>query len=137
MIYIGIDPGRDTGVAVWDSVAGRLLLVKTMSITRAIHEVECLAERCGKGCVMLIFEDARQRKWFGERSEFKQQGAGSVKRDCVIWETFCREQGIRFRAVPPVRGGTKVDKCRFKAVTGWTSKTSEHGRDAAILVFGR
>lgn len=86
---------------------------------------------------MVLFEDARQRKWFGADSNAKMQGAGSVKRDASIWEEFCTDYQIAFRALPPAKGGTKLNPDYFKALTGWRGKTSEHARDAAMIVFGR
>lgn len=65
------------------------------------------------------------------------QGAGSVKRDASIWEEFCTDYEIPFRALPPIKGGTKLQPDYFKALTGWKGKTSEHARDAAMIVFGR
>ena len=38
--------------------------------------------------------------------------------------------------VAPRRNITKVNAERFKAFTGWSKKTNEHGRDAAGLVLG-
>ncbi|MCM1503384.1 MAG: hypothetical protein NC115_12090 [Bacteroidales bacterium] len=137
MIYIGIDPGTNTGLAIWSSSESMLLEVKTVTITQAMAEVQEYKAAGGAGNLMVVFEDARQRKWFGERSQAKMQGAGSIKRDCSIWEDFLRERGISFRAVPPVKGGTKLTAERFRRLTGWKGQTNEHGRDAAMLVFGK
>ena len=67
----------------------------------------------------------------------KAQGAGSVKRDCSIWEDFCKDYGIPFWAKPPVKGATKVSADYFKMVSHYQGRTSEHSRDAAMLVIGR
>ena len=32
---------------------------------------------------------------------------------------------------------TKLSAEQFRRITGWTEQTNEHGRDAAMLVFGR
>jgi hypothetical protein len=39
--------------------------------------------------------------------------------------------------LPPAKGATKLDPDFFKALTGWKKRTSEHARDAAMIVFGR
>ena len=86
-------------------------------------------------------EDARKRKWFGPRSQEKQQGAGSVKRDCSIWEDFLTEinknseNKITFEMLHPIKGATKLNKEMFQKITGITSATSEHARDAFMLVY--
>ena len=135
MICIGIDPGTHTGVAVWDSKEGKFLSLETLPIHRAMVEVMNL--RIGRE-ILVVFEDARQRKWYGKgNTNAKLQGAGSVKRDCSIWEEFCKDYGIPFRAIPPVKGATKVSAKYFKMVSHYQGRTSEHSRDAAMLVIGR
>lgn len=139
--YIGIDPGVKTGFAVWDKKQGRLLRVGTLTIVGAMIEVMELRDRMD-GEVVIIFEDARLRKWLPQEknvSEYRGRlmGAGSVKRDCEIWETFCKKEQIDFQALPPRKGATKWDAEYFKKVTGWKGRTSNHARDAAILVFNR
>jgi len=32
---------------------------------------------------------------------------------------------------------TKLTADQFKRITGWHGRTNEHGRDAAMLVFGK
>jgi hypothetical protein len=135
VICIGIDPGTHTGVAVWDSKEGKFLSLETLPIHRAMVEVMNL--RIGRE-ILVVFEDARQRKWFGEGdTDAKKQGAGSVKRDCSIWEDFCKDYGIPFRAIPPVKGATKITPEYFKLISHYQGRTSEHSRDAAMLVIGR
>lgn len=139
MIYIGIDPGTHTGVAVWDTREGKFLSLETLLIHRAMTFIltwSLKAEDTGQE-IQVVFEDARQRKWYGNESNTKLQGAGSVKRDCSIWEDFCRDYQIPFVAVPPMKGGTKVSESYFKTISGWKGRTSNHARDAAMLVIGR
>lgn len=140
MICIGIDPGTHTGVAVWDTRLGRFLNLETLPIHRALHLVHSFHRACeGHGeDLQVVFEDARQRTWFGHGdTNAKMQGAGSVKRDCSIWEDFCKDYGIPFQAKPPIKGATKVSAEYFKMVSKWEKRTSEHSRDAAMLVIGR
>ena len=144
MIYIGIDPGTHTGVAVWDSREGKFLSLETLPIHLALEKVKEIAnpfwlmDGAYHNDVYVIFEDARQRTWFGKGdTSAKMQGAGSVKRDCSIWEDFCKYYELPFRAIPPVKGATKVSPEYFKLISHWTRRTSQHARDAAMLVIGR
>ena len=141
-LYIGIDPGVNTGVAVWDKTEQKLDMVDTMTITQAMKTVEdfngVLDEETDTEYKVVVFmEDARQRNWFGQSGREKLQGAGSVKRDCAIWETFCQEVGIELRKIAPKNNYTKLSAEQFRKLTGWKGRTSDHGRDAAMLVFGR
>ena len=136
MICIGIDPGTHTGVAVWDTREGKFLSLETMPIHRALADV--LEWRYKTGDLQVVFEDARQRTWYGKGdTNAKLQGAGSVKRDCSIWEDFLIDEGIPFWAKPPVKGATKVSAEYFRLLSHYQGRTSEHARDAAMLVIGR
>ena len=81
------------------------------------------------------FEDARLRKWFGNSGREKLQGAGSIKRDSVIWEDFLKDNLINHEAVAPKNNSTKLSKEQFEKITKYKGRTSEHARDAAMLVF--
>lgn len=138
-LYIGIDPGTHTGVAVWDKTSRRIDVVDTMTITRALELVAANVELCKAfgGEVVVFMEDARKRTWFGNAGRAKLQGAGSIKRDCAIWETFCEELGVECRKIAPKNNYTKLTAKQFKTLTNWAGRTSDHSRDAAMLVFGR
>ena len=131
---VGIDPGVKTGLAIWHRIKAELVAVETLPILKALGRVSELIAAEGK--IELVFEDARQRKYFGSSGREKLQGAGSIKRDCSIWQEFCEMHGIPFTAIRPQAGSTKWKADRFKRVTKWEGRTSEHSRDAALLVFG-
>ncbi|TGK10370.1 hypothetical protein [Leptospira stimsonii] len=134
-LLIGIDPGTKTGFGVWDREDRRLKHVATYNLLEAQKEVKAYRDKGEPIC--LIIEDARKRKWFGPNADAKRQGAGSVKRDCKIWVEFCDMEGIPYRLVHPNKGGTKIRETEFQIQTGWKGRTSEHARDAAMLVHGR
>lgn len=140
MIHIGIDTGRHTGFAVWDG--SRFLELDTKTISSALLEVRRYAANFGRENITVYIEDARLRKWIPREkslSEFKgrAQGAGSVKRDATIWEDYCAEDEIRLVKVPPKNNTTKLSAKVFTRITGYQGRTSEHARDAAMLVFQR
>lgn len=136
-VLVGIDTGRHTGFAVWDTEKRQLDFVDTIPIHEALLRI--WSQRHAN--VEVYFEDARQRKWYGSRTakedRNKLQGAGSVKRDSTIWEDALKDWGIPFHAVAPKHNVTKMTPEFFRALTGWKGRTSEHSRDAAMLVFGR
>lgn len=92
------------------------------------------------GSTLLVrFEDARKiknRKFFKDKGPNALQGAGSIKRDCHIWEDFLKDNNITYQAVGPLNGLTKLSSEVFQKVTGWTQQTNNHARDAAMLVYG-
>ena len=139
MIYIGIDTGVHTGMAVWDSERKEFVVVDTLKIHEALQIVSSYAYKDVPLCVR--FEDARQRKWIpfaknmtGELG--RAQGAGYVKAHCQIWEDFLRDKDIPFEMIAPRRNVTKLSAEQFERITGYKGRTSEHARDAAMLVYG-
>ena len=137
-ILIGIDTGVHTGFAVaFDhGEGGELQKVQSLSITQAMQSILEYEDEHDLKDIMLYIEDARKRTWFTGGRE-KAQGVGSVKRDAQIWENWCKEQGINFKLIHPAANATKKKVEDFTRMTGWTGRTNEHGRDAAMLVFKR
>lgn len=133
-IIIGIDPGTKTGFAVKYLNTGKFIEIKTMSILEAIKNVESYLDVYGRDNLYIVFEDARKRRWFGKKGKESLQGAGSIKRDCSIWEEFCTYNRLQFIAPAPAKGKTKYSVEYFNKLTGWKHRTSEHARDAAILI---
>ena len=133
-IIIGIDPGVSTGYAEYDPVARKLLDVRTLRIDEAMDEV--INVKLAGTLALVLYEDARLRTWLGAKGREALQGAGSIKRDCKIWADFLHSYCIQHRGVKPQAGASKWDATRFARVTGWPGRTSEHARDAALLVWG-
>lgn len=133
--YIGIDCGTMTGFAVWYKFEKKLVQVKTVKIHAAMQEVLGY-NRGTNGRIFVRVEDARKRTWFGNSGREQLQGAGSIKRDAVIWEDFLIDCKIPFEMVAPKHNRTKIEAEYFKKLTGWSARTSVHGRDAAMLVYG-
>lgn len=135
-IYIGIDAGVHTGFAVYDTKSKRLIKIVTIKIHEAMFLILNYKQEYPR--LKVIVEDARLRTWYGndKGDRAKSQGVGSVKRDCQIWDDFLRDTNIPYEMKHPKRNKTKLDAAPFKKITGWTERTNEHGRDAAMLVFG-
>jgi hypothetical protein len=142
MYWAGIDPGEHTGVAMYDGA--QLVEVTTVQIHRALQMVASFVEvaQANGIPVKVVFEDARKRRWLPSEknvSEYRGRlmGAGSVKRDCTIWEDFLKDLGVDYVAQAPRAGMTKLSAEAFARLTGWKGRTSNHARDAAMLVYGR
>jgi len=134
-LLIGIDPGATTGYAEWCCASQRLVTVESMLIHQAMARVR---ERLASGGLRaVVWEDARLRTWFGAKGREALQGAGSIKRDCGIWEAYLEDLGCTAQKLKPQAGGTKWPADRFTRLTGWAGRTNEHARDAAMLVYGR
>ncbi len=141
-IIIGVDPGTNTGYAEWDVVERKFVTVGTLSLHAALFVVR---DAFDSGRLrMVVFEDARLRKWFGHADARMarsgagiREGVGSVKRDSAVWAEFLADYGIPHLGLKPSAGTTKLDAETFAKRTGWTGRTSNHARDAACLVWER
>lgn len=133
MLYIGIDPGTITGLASWYPEIKLLTLISGTLIEVSETVKHVLPDTNN---YLIRIEDARLRKWFGKQSSAKLQGAGSIKRDCAIWEEICKYHNWNYEMVHPIKGGTKWDANKFKKATGYQEQTNEHKRDAGLLVWG-
>ena len=132
---IGIDTGMQTGFAVWED--GQLQVVECMTITQAMRKI---LTAYPYQTTKLYIEDARL--WIGFKGKTKAtdarlQGAGSVKRDAKIWEDWCKENGYQAVFIKPMGKGLKKSAVEFERITGWSGRTNEHARDAAMIVFQR
>jgi hypothetical protein len=130
-IIIGVDPGVNTGLAVISVKDNKFIRIQSYKIHEALYYARVISQNSN---VLAVIEDARQRKWFGNNANAKQQGAGSIKRDCKIWEDFLIDQKIDYEMIHPIKGSTKIDSKLFKKITSWEKQTNEHSRDAAMLI---
>jgi len=131
--HIGIDPGVNTGIAIVKD--GELIEVATCNIIAAMKKIMILRlDECK--IITIHVENPNFRKYFGKSGPEMYQGAGSIKRDYSIWQSFCDEYPMEMVPVPPAAVGSQFDNVKiFEAATGWKGRTSKHARDAAKIVF--
>lgn len=134
-LHIGIDPGVTTGLAVWDVNARDLVALHSLDVAQAFEQVR--VAKMGGRLAHVWVEDARKRTWFGVKGVEALQGAGSIKRESAIWESVLQLLGVDYTMVSPQAKGSKLDAEQFRRLSGWSSRTSQHARDAAMLVIGR
>jgi hypothetical protein len=134
MVAIGIDPGTTTGLAIKYFFQGQPYMeLHSGSITAMMNKVADICE--SNGNVILFIEDARKRNWFGARAKEKLQGAGSIKRDCAIWEDWAKEMELPYHMIAPKDVATKQSSESFALLTG-IKRSNQHQRDAAMIVWG-
>lgn len=128
---IGIDPGKHTGVAIYrDSVLCELH-------TLSPDMIESLLVRVRPDLV--VFEDSRKQspvfsRGVSHRATLKiARNVGEIDQLCRQIEDMCRRNGLESVGVSPLRKGAKLDAARFAVVTGWTQRSNQHERDAAMV----
>ena len=139
---IGIDCGKKTGVAVWDVNAQRFSIIKTLDFWSAFEWIvnEFSVKKTG-----IFVEDPAQNKPVWRRATMKNhefqkkcQHVGGVKRESLLLIEGLERRGYNVQALRPTKlSYTKMSSQSFKKITNYNKRTSEHGRDAAMLVFKR
>ena len=140
-VLIGIDPGKYTGLAV--IINGKLDLW-TIDFWTTIEQLHQHHNIYGDDLRVYI-EDPNPNKpvFFRKGTKSKvmhniAQKVGSNKREASLLIEYCRLNGIKvFPQVPKKGSMTKLKADYFKRLTGCKGRSSEHARDAAMLIFGR
>lgn len=138
MVFLGIDPGTRTGLAKWDGSDLKIWPAKDFwSAFDIFHE---LRVDYGDDLVTVIEKPDLNRPLFNKRITGRKRdryamNVGSVKRDGQLWVAYMEHRGFPYKAVRP--STSKWDADTLRRITGYRGRTSEHGRDAAKLVFGR
>lgn len=137
MIYIGIDPDIDNnGIACWDSETKEFDYIKNMSFWDVINEFECWNIP-----INVVIEAGwlhSKSNWHGKAYQSKNVGekiaknVGANHQVGILIAEYCDINNINFRLIKPQR---KVKSDYFKKLTGYTKRTNQDQRDAAMLVF--
>ena len=134
MVLIGIDPGSNTGAALYRD--GELRALRTI----APVEIHALILKLVPDVV--VFEDSRlqSRVWTGNK--LRPGAASKVARDvgridawCDLIEAACKPLRISCHGVSPKGKGAKLDAAQFRRATGWDGRSNQHERDAAMCAF--
>jgi hypothetical protein len=137
-VVIGIDPGTNTGITVYDCEKKEYIACDTMLITNAIFLVEKIISQ--RSPVLITVEDSRSIS--GDAS--KKLGAGSIRRDCSIWEDYLNEKssiasnGVFYRFVKPTKNPyLKIPILQWMTISKYkgSKRPSEHARDSATYIF--
>jgi hypothetical protein len=137
---IGIDPGAQTGLAIYDRQQKKLVELRTTDFWNAygfvtLHDekrVEVFIENPG-----LIRRPVYQRlsgESGANRREKVASNIGENRREAELLIQGIKARGFNVREIKPTQ--KKMDAKDFKRITGYVGSTNQHVRDAGMLVFG-
>jgi hypothetical protein len=132
-IIVGIDPGANTGVAVF-----RNGVLYTMFTLEPIDVPDFIKDSVAR---RIVFEDSRLTSpvWgrgVNARSAAKiARNVGQIDAFCGLIVAACDKAGIPAHGVSPKGKGKKLNAEQFKNATGWTGASNEHTRDAAMVAW--
>lgn len=132
-VILGIDPGANTGLAIYRD--GALVALRT------IAPVELEAEIVALWPIRIIFEDSRLQSHTWTKAASRAAAAkmarnvGQVDAWCSLIVAICAKHGIPAHGISPLGKGGKLNAEAFEKATGWTASSNEHSRDAAMVAW--
>lgn len=132
---LGIDPGKATGLATFEN--GQLLALDTITPLRLERTIRAaMPDR-------VIYEDSRlqSRAWTAQSKAARgaalatARDLGQVDAWCHLILAICEELGIACHGISPAAKGPKRCAANFAAYTGWTARSNQHERDAAMVAW--
>jgi hypothetical protein len=136
---IGIDPGNDTGVAIYDP-ATRQISVQTLKGNAYIVFLQVVAA----SDAIVYFEDSREISSVYSAAGKKRavsnkisRNVGMIDEKCRTIEELCAARWISYVSVSPKSKGAKLNAAQFQARTGLKMVTNQHERDAVMLIINQ
>lgn len=131
MLILGIDPGSHTGLATY--IGGKLVHLDTIAPVEIAARIELARP------TRVVFEDSRLLSYTWTQVKSRPaalkmaRNVGEVDAWCKLIVAVCEQFAIPAHGVSPAGKGAKVNAERFAALTGWTGRSNEHERDAAMV----
>lgn len=138
VLVIGIDPGAQTGYAVFDVLLSELTEARTMTFWEVVERAKELSPRL---TYFVVEDPAQNRPVFlhgqptAPQRERIAQNVGMNKREATLLIEGLHRLGFSVVRVKPTE--EKWSSNMFRGVTGYDKRVSQHARDAARLCFGR
>lgn len=136
MKRLGIDPGADTGLGVWDCAREKLLDIRTVAKAEAFDEALRLAREHAVDVILIEQNKDTVYNRPGQTPRAMLRIAKNVGENIAFASELARRfhaEGFEVELVSPKRDFTKWSQTTFEAAYPGVGKTSEHGRDAANL----
>lgn len=132
-IIMGIDPGANTGIAIYQ--AGKLAELQTVEPHQLVEVIETVMP--GR----VVFEDSRLisptwKRGVSNAAQLKiARDVGQIDAWCRLIVATCARLGIPAHGISPKHKGAKLDARQFTALTGWAGRSNQHERDGATLAW--
>lgn len=132
-LILGIDPGAATGLAGIEN--GALLWLRTIEP----HGIaDFLREHQPR---RVVFEDSRleSKVWTaaGSRAAALKiaRNVGQIDAWCSLVTAICADLRIPAHGISPTAKGAKLNADAFGRATGWSARSNQHERDAAMVAW--
>lgn len=129
---IGIDPGKETGIAVYDRTLKRLIDVFTTDFWGAYEYLQFEQNDVNIHAVIIEVPHTKVN-WHKSKHQITSANIGGIYREAQLLAEGAEKLGLNVIRQHP-QG--KVDAQYIKNLTGWNERTNEHKRDAIMLCWG-
>lgn len=133
MTILGIDPGKNTGIAVFQD--GKLSSLETITPKQIPFFIAAMEPK------FVCFEDSRLQSVTWSRgvnhaASLKiARDVGRIDALCDIIASTCESLKISYVGISPKSKGRKYASDEFKKLTGWDGSQNQHCRDAAMVAY--
>lgn len=130
---VGIDPGVNAGTALYTN--GKLVLLQT------IEPIDIQSFILTGHSDLIVFEDSRLQSavWVPSKNKAVANNIarkiGQVDALCSLIQDTCERYEIKYMRVSPKAKGSKMNAEDFNKLTGWTTRSNQHERDAAMVAW--
>lgn len=154
MVEIGLDPGTGNNYGMAVIIDGQLDRVGSTNFIAVLHELIGINQEIGGVLVKIENPEIDSSTWsaynatkqkpmlkiaegVGRNKELARQTIEWMKHYWISYEEIAPSRRDRYKGGDPrlYNMPTKMDADTFKKYTGWKSRTNEHGRDAAMLIY--
>lgn len=141
-ILIGIDPGINNGVCL--VIDSKIEVLVTLHFWQVIEVLSSFKKPNDNDMDVHVYleypnynKPTFQKKGADTQAAVNKisQNVGGNKAYAHLIYTFCVKEGISVTRVKPT--SKKLDAATFAKITKYTGRTSQHARDAAMLIYGR
>lgn len=142
---IGIDPGANTGIAIY--VRNKLDILETYPPLDAIRLLQKSEFTANQKDLLVVMEDSRLQSVVFKRTNIRggalshesqlkiARDIGRIDMICTLLEDTCLAKGYSLIRLSPKQKGGKVNSETFCKKTGWEGKSNQHERDAGMVAF--
>lgn len=131
---LGIDPGKETGLAIRNVVTGDIEKLWTSNFWEAFHYTLNNA-LCWRGVVVEVPDN--KNVFHKPAGGLKQVQRTAVNVGSVLREAELMAIGLERANIPVMRVNPrgKIDAGKFNQLTGWKHASNPHTRDAGMLTY--
>ena len=153
-VSIGIDPGKDTGIAVYCRVTKQLIHLTTTTFCGAYgyilnnypdpDKVHKLVVEVPNTKHAWILDSRLKRLLYQDKAKFISgikialkisHDVGRVCRESELLSELLELAGYNVIRQHSTGDGKKLNRAQFKAITGWPLMTNPHTRDAGMMAW--